>query len=442
MSELQNWLYAPLMFLEMLAASYMVGHRFSRKMCFGLRLAGGAVVGVVTALWTELIFAAATGNFFIYDRSTDLLNIGFKIGYYLEIFLMTIGCIAFSCKIPFITVLVCCSMGYAIQHIAANCSVLATACLRYFWGGPFHVAQFVIYVLSRGIIYWLFYKAMFRGDAYNLEYLGNNYKKATLSVAVVVVCIGLSRLINEGFVEESLVTMLAYATYSSLCCLLIVAFQFDLFENDVMHDQVKLMAELLHQEKEYYKMSKENIDIINIKYHDLKKMVTSLKENYSAQSLAEIENAVAFYDAAIKTGNKVLDVVLTQKELQCRAKQIQLICMAKGELLDFMDEMDIHSLFGNALSNAIESVEQEKDPQHRHISLKVSNQMNLCSIHIENYFSGQLKLQDGLPQTQKDPNYHGFGMQSMRRIVDKYNGVLTVSQTENKFNLDVLLPLS
>ena len=47
---------------------------------------------------------------------------------------------------------------------------------------------------------------------------------------------------------------------------------------------------------------------------------------------------------------------------------------------------------------------------------------------------------DGLPLTKKDTNYHGFGMQSIKMIVDKYNGTLNIEIDEDVFILNVIFP--
>ena len=115
-------------------------------------------------------------------------------------------------------------------------------------------------------------------------------------------------------------------------------------------------------------------------------------------------------------------------------------CLVSGELVSFMDRMDIYSLFGNALSNAIESVERVPDEEKRCVNVIVRNANGLLTIHVENYFEGTLELKNGLPVTDKDSNYHGYGMRSMARIAEKYGGELTVSVSGNKFNLDIVLP--
>lgn len=56
---------------------------------------------------------------------------------------------------------------------------------------------------------------------------------------------------------------------------------------------------------------------------------------------------------------------------------IILNCMADGACLDFMDAVDIYTIFGNALDNAIESVSKLEDPEQRMISVMVFSRADL-----------------------------------------------------------------
>ena len=148
------------------------------------------------------------------------------------------------------------------------------------------------------------------------------------------------------------------------------------------------------------------------------------------------------YDSTVKTGNVVLDTLLTEKKLQCESKSIKLTTVVNGKILEFLDEMEVYSLFGNALSNAIESVGAISDEDMRHIAVTVKQIGHMCSIHIENPYVGELVFDDDLPETTKDKNWHGFGMRSMDRIVSSYGGVMTVTAEGSIFKLDILIPVS
>lgn len=195
-----------------------------------------------------------------------------------------------------------------------------------------------------------------------------------------------------------------------------------------------------------YRQSRDSIDLINWKYHDLKHQIAALRAEGDparrAAWLDEMESDIAVYEAQNKTGNGVLDTVLTSKILYCQKHHVTLTCVADGSLLDFMDVMDICTIFGNALDNAIESVLQIADKDKRLIHLSVSAQRGFLLIQVENYFEGHLEFQEGLPvSTKGDDRFHGYGLKSIRYSAERYGGTLSVSAEKQWFNLNILIPL-
>ena len=209
------------------------------------------------------------------------------------------------------------------------------------------------------------------------------------------------------------------------------------------HTELHTMQKLWLEEQKQYQLVKENIDTINIKCHDLKHQIRHLRETGQVDDayLDDLERSVSIYNSAIRTGNETLDVVLTDKRLHCATHDIQFTCIAEGCRMDFMEVMDIFSLFGNMLDNAIEC-EAALAPETRfiHLSVRAVNQMLL--IHVENHFEGRLELRDGIPVTTKDDkDYHGYGMLSIRRIVEKYGGSFVISTEDQLFQIDIMLPI-
>ena len=117
-------------------------------------------------------------------------------------------------------------------------------------------------------------------------------------------------------------------------------------------------------------------------------------------------------------------------------------CVVDGSLLDFMDTMDICSILGNALDNAIEYEKKMEDPEKRLIHMAVFSQKNFVILRFENYFEGILDMQDGIPVTTKSKKkeFHGFGIRSIRYTVNKYGGAVSITQKDNWFELKVLIP--
>ena len=211
------------------------------------------------------------------------------------------------------------------------------------------------------------------------------------------------------------------------------------YERDTMED-------MLQNQLMQYKMSRESIDLVNRKYHDLKHQIAVLRAESNADRrnayLDEMESEIRVYEAQNKTGNDILDTVLTSKSLYCDKHKIGITCVADGHLLDFMDVMDICTIFGNALDNAIECELKIPDKEKRLIHLSVAAKKQFLTISIENYCEEEAVFKDGLPLTsKKDHAYHGFGVKSIQHSAQKYGGSLTVSQEKNWFRLMILIPL-
>ena len=203
------------------------------------------------------------------------------------------------------------------------------------------------------------------------------------------------------------------------------------------------MSEQLNEKrKAQYEISRETIEVINTKCHDLRKMISStfMKEGIK-DGISEITKKLDIYDSIVETDNKALDLVLTEKSLYCENNDIKLTVIADGAELDFLSDMDIYSLFGNILDNAVEAV-MKVEPQKRHISLSVRSAGRLVNIHSDNYFDsgGSIRLSDGVPVTTKDDKLnHGYGILSMKRVVERYDGVLEISADGDVFNLDIVM---
>ena len=204
------------------------------------------------------------------------------------------------------------------------------------------------------------------------------------------------------------------------------------------------LNKLLHMQKENYRVSAESVELVNRKYHDLKHQIQLLRSEISSEDkteyLNEMEREIQRFETQNQTGNKGLDMLLTAKSIKCQSLGISMTCVADGKELDFLKPTDLSVLFGNALDNAIESTEKIQDPSKRLIHVSVVRQKSFVRIRIENCYEGTLNFVDGLPSTNKDASYHGYGMKSIRSIVDKYEGSMTIKAQDGWFELRILLP--
>lgn len=202
----------------------------------------------------------------------------------------------------------------------------------------------------------------------------------------------------------------------------------------------------LHSQHQEYLQSKENLESLGRLAHDLKHQITALRAEVDptnqAKGFEQLEAAVQQYSAQQHTGNPVLDVVLTTKTRTCADKGITFTAVADGSLLTGMSSIDIATLFGNALDNAIEATSRLANREQRLIRLALYGQGEMTVIRFENYFQTALDRdsEGNLRTTKRDKQSHGFGVKSIRHIVKQYDGEVTIKTQDNWFTLTILLP--
>lgn len=229
-------------------------------------------------------------------------------------------------------------------------------------------------------------------------------------------------------------------------CITLLYLQSALFKKSSMRKELETIQLLWHQQKGQYQLSKETIELINHKCHDLKHQVQAIRavkdEKERETYLEKIEKSVQIYSAIVRTGNEILDTILTEKSLICENSGIHINCVADGSLLAFMNPVDLYTLFGNALDNAIEAVRKLESKEKRVIDIMLYERQSFLMLQIVNPMCGEVKFEDGLPLTTKAKNgYHGYGMKSMLHTIQKYEGHLTTEVKKGCFYFNVMLPL-
>lgn len=202
---------------------------------------------------------------------------------------------------------------------------------------------------------------------------------------------------------------------------------------------------MLKSQYEHYRFYQESAEMIQIKYHDLKHQIAGLRGEMDPDKRGEwldiMEQELNQYELAAKTGNQVLDTMLSIKQLYCNKHNINLTCVADGTVLDFIHVVDLCTIFGNALDNAIESVVALPQVEQRLIHVAVTLQKNFVLIIVENYCPEPVVWNGGLPVTTKaDKKHHGFGMKSIKYSAEKYGGHISAGVKDQWFVLKVLIP--
>lgn len=417
---------------------------------------------------TIFVFNLKRRSHFVLRASASVLlcfglSFAFPVLYYNSIYL-SFMCLIFAVMSFFalwfcfdskaINIIFCVLSGYAVQHLAYSIYQLLMVITLLDGGNSLNMygsSQSIsldgfvisIYIEIYAVVYVLSYVLFGRQMKKDNDFYITNNWLFFLLVLLFVSAITLNAVLAYNCdVQEERTALSVSFTYSIINCLLILSLMFKLKDDKKTKKELELVKHLWKEDKEHYELAKENIKIINIKCHDMKHQIHSLKEQgYSQKQLESLESSISIYDSICKTENNALDVVLSEKSLYCSSHHITLSYIVDGKALSFMEDSDIYSLFGNAIDNAIEylkTIEEDK----RFIRINIRKVADNLSIHIENYYQGHVQFKDGLPQTTKgDRNYHGFGMVSIREIVSNYGGNLFIKTNNNLFIIDILLPL-
>ena len=242
--------------------------------------------------------------------------------------------------------------------------------------------------------------------------------------------------------SEANMNMFYIRTLVDLAGVLILTVQHEQLREAALHSELAELDGVLHRQYEQYKQSKENIRLINRRYHELKMQIAAIRaeRNHAKQdvALAAMERGIRQYEAENKTGNPVLDTLLTAKSLYCQQHHITMTCVADGHLLDFLETGEICTIVGTALDNATESVETELDHEKRLIRVAVYAQNGFVMLRFENYCAQEVELgADGLPRRN---THGGSDLRSVRAAAEKRGGTMTLHWENEWFTLRVLLP--
>lgn len=396
---------------------------------------------------TVALVAAALLIFAAYHLIAELLPIGFWIPCMILAVMMMCGFIWLTVKR---NVKVACYLGVQ-AFIVAEFAASAEWWLYYFFAQNFPaVASVAGNALFAAFIFAAIFTALFFIERhYNRRKLVSVTLKDLFAAVVIVVTAFL--ISNISFIHWNTPLSSKYAleifyirTIVDLCGLLLLYSNRQIKNAGSAEAELTQIRLLLARQYEQYCITKDAIDSVNRRYHDLKHQVALIRDkgtDAAAKLVNEIENETRLYEVVYDTGNEILNTILMSKSVLCVQKGITFTCVADGDALNFMSDIDICSLFGNALDNAIESFDGSVT-EAKLIKLAVYKNNGLVIIRCENTFDGELKIRDGeLQTTKKERQNHGYGVKSIKTVAEKYGGTVNFAVNDGIFALGVVIPL-
>ncbi len=211
--------------------------------------------------------------------------------------------------------------------------------------------------------------------------------------------------------------------------------------------QTAYHAQELEMKEAYYKEQIKNETQVRSIYHDLKNHLLILEAQAGNKqevqtSIQELQSQIQEYEFYQHTGNEFLDIILRDKAKAALERQIDFSAVISFEDTDFIDPLDISTIFGNALDNAMEACAR-LPKEERLITVKANRIRDFLIINVENStapdssasgtFSGKT--------TKKDTFLHGFGLPNIKNAVEHYHGQCNVKFENETFTLKIMIPI-
>lgn len=334
--------------------------------------------------------------------------------------------------------------SYALQRV--NMHLLAPL-LRIVLGTGDRIVLFTILegvsaALEFFLAEWIFTRRLQKDDYSHMSSRWN----VLISVLLMASVISFNSIDQQYSSQTPGLVNIEISLFSFSLSLLTLILLYEIFRLDRSEKENAVIRNLWERDKKQLEISRETVDRINVKCHDLRHFLSAMQNQTEGNLRAELERLrgiLRIYDTRIETGNDILNLILMEKSLLCQQENITVKCMADGICLGFMEEADIYSLFGNLMDNAISAVKKIKAARERVIQVFVREVSGMLSIIVENPYVGTIQYQNSLPITENpDKNIHGYGVRSIRMITEKYNGEMSISDQDHIFTVSILLPLN
>ena len=158
--------------------------------------------------------------------------------------------------------------------------------------------------------------------------------------------------------------------------------------------------------------------------------------------LTELQIGIHKEERDLICSNRFLNALLIDYRGVAKKNHVHTdIFVEAGFKIEFMREIDITSVLGNLLDNALEAAEKcEKGIVS--VALYMENGGSLAICRIENNYVGELKNEGTkLLTTKENPELHGFGLQNVKRLVEEYSGYIQQEYEKGVYVTTVILPV-
>lgn len=213
---------------------------------------------------------------------------------------------------------------------------------------------------------------------------------------------------------------------------------------------LRLQQQKEQADRSYYKTLQEQYDNQRVMIHDIRHHLAAIKEMAEVQNgkvvanyVSEMERLPALQQRVQYCKDPVLNTLLIRYRDLCQERGISFSVDIRKCAVEGMDSIDITSLFGNLMENALEAAQGSENP-FLEISLDVREAQKAWVLTIVNSCKEPPETSGmGFISRKQKREQHGIGLMSVKRIIKRYHGYFNQYYELNSrnFHTVVMVPM-
>lgn len=139
----------------------------------------------------------------------------------------------------------------------------------------------------------------------------------------------------------------------------------------------------------------------------------------------------------INVGNSLMNYILNNKLSKAKEYGVEIKVEIENLAFDYIDSVDFSALLNNLLDNAILAAANSKE---KRLEVIIENRNGFDSIVVKNSIDTSVLADNPDLKSTKPGENHGFGMVQIRKITEKYEGMMDIYEKNGMFVINVVYP--
>lgn len=395
-------------------------------------------------LYLGMRVVCCLANFAVYYMNIPLLNLGFWI----IMILLTSKLLYFDereRKAKYYIINIAFLLAYSVCEAIGGVFVQAGA--RIFQINSNETILSFVYTIGGSttaiLLYYLILSRLFISD---------KSRRASASQYTLYAVITCYTLINFGEIlfwikgdlgSKDYIFLIADTVFTMMMNLYLLYMLDMSIENRELKYKLVLYERQAQSNYDYYARQIESDKITMRVAHDLRKHIQVIKELKRYGDFSELQEYMESFEDVISPliverycGNVILNAIISNKMDYCKRNGIHFQVDIQEVCIDFMKQVDITTLFGNLLDNALEACEKTEEKE---LNLRICPFNKFIYIQLSNSFSGKIKWDvKGRPVSSKG-EYHGIGLENVEKVLKDYNGNIQYTVEKHIFTVEIMM---